>query len=246
MNIISVDQPTFDVKIPSTGDVLKFRPFLVKEQKILLMAFNSDNPNQIYDALKQVINNCCVTENANLDNLFIYDIEYLFLKLRVHSINETLTLYFHPRGGTDCKACNEVREVTINLNEAEMVFPEESVDNVIYLDNTLTKGLKLKQADLSVIENLKNKDSLDDLDIVFEIFWKCIDCIFDGDSVQYTKDIPLEEGVNWLETLPVNVFDDIQKFFDNSPYLKQEVSVKCDECGYTDSYVLRGLDSFFE
>jgi hypothetical protein len=245
MDLITVDQPTFDVKVPSSGKTLKFRPFLVKEQKILLMAFNSENPNQIYDSLKQIIQNCCITEKLDIDKLHIYDIEFIFLQLRIHSISETLTLYFQPIPNSECKKCSQVREVTINLNEAEMFFPEEDVTNTVFLNAEETKGIKLKYPDLTIIQSIQNADSLNDIDTLFEMFWHCVDSIFDGDKVQSTKEIPASKGVEWIESLPVTVFEKIQKYFKNTPYLKQEVTVKCSECDFEDKYTLRGLDSFF-
>jgi hypothetical protein len=240
-----IDNPTFSIKLPSTGKNVRFRPFLVREQKILLLAQNSEDSNEVYSSVKQVITNCCVDENADIEKLTVFDIEYIFLKLRINSISPELILYFEGIEGSDCPECSKMREVKVDINGAEVVFPEESKEDKIFFDDSKTTGMKLRWPDLAIFDNIQKAQNEDDLESVLSLFWSCIEYTFDGDKVYTKDDMTAKEGVEWIESLPVSVFEKLAAFFKNLPQLQQTVPIKCSKCDFEDSFTIRGLDSFF-
>lgn len=244
MALPKLDVPTYDLKIPSTGEVIQYRPFLVKEEKILLMALQDNDPNDIARAIKQIITNCILTESFDIDKIKIYDLEYIFLKLRIHSIGENAVIQFAPRDEniTKCEECLKVREVEINLNDADIVYNEEHKDT---FELSPGVGIKMKYPDFKIIKQIQKAKDDDNIETLFNVFWYCIESIYEGDEHTSTKNIPLEEGIQWLETLNTSQFAKIEKFFETMPKLKQNIKISCKSCDFEQDYELVGLDSFF-
>ena len=239
-----LDVPTYNVQVPSSGEFIKIRPFTVKEEKILLMAIQSNETEDIVNATKQIINNCILTENFNSDLLRIYDFEYIFVQLRIHSVGEKTTIRFSPRDPsvTDCKKCLQPREVEIDLREAK-IKKFENHTNKIELTKTL--GLIMKYPDMTLLNKLEIAQNSNNVNDVFQVIWLCIESLYDEEATYQASDSTLNEGVDWLESLQLEQFKKIEKFFDTIPVLEQTVLIKCDECNHQEDYTLEGLESFF-
>lgn len=239
-----VDVPTFEVVIPSTKETITMRPYLVSEERILLMAAESNNIEDMAGAVKAVLRNCILSKDVNLEALALFDLEYLFLKLRIHAVGEILELRFDAIPNTTCKTCAKKRELKVDLNEAKVEFPDETTyTNKIQINDKL--GVILQWPKAHMLADIEKAKASGDFDSSLRIIWSCIDSIYDEEQIYSTKESTIAEGMKWLESLKKSQLDKIQAFFDNMPKLKQTVHINCKECGFHQEYTLEGLEDFF-
>lgn len=242
MGLPKIDVPTHQVTIPSTNKTITIRPFLVKEEKILLTAMQGEDTEDIANATKQIVSNCILSKDVDVDKLEIFDFEYLILQLRIHSIGETTTIRFLPIENTTCSECSKQREVTVNLKDAKVEDIAET-NKKIKINETIGLGLKYPTAKVfALLEVAKRKN---DLDNIFKLVWSCVDYVYDTDTITSSKDVSLKEGIEFLESLKSETFKEIEKFLANIPKLRQTVHVKCSKCTFEQDYILSGLDDFF-
>lgn len=242
MALPKLDIAIYETYVPSTKQVINIRPFLVKEEKILLTALAGQDIEEITKATKQIVNNCIVTEGIDIDKLELYDLEFLILQLRMRSMGETTKIRFMPRQNVECPECKKYREVEINLSEAKI---EENPEHTKKIDLTETVGLIMRSPTIkmmSKIEQAKNSSNLQEL---FKIIWMCVESVYDGDAMTSSKDVNQKDGIEFLENLNTEQFAKIEKFFVTLPKLKQTVPVKCATCDFEQDFVLVGLESFF-
>jgi len=244
MALPKIEVPTYPLTIPSSKELIKFRQFLVKEEKILLMALQEENPNAISEATKQIINNCIITPNFDISKLTLYDLEYLFLQLRIHSQGPTIKIHFSPRDKefTDCKECLKIREVEVDLTKAKVVFNENHT-NEIQLEKDLQ--IRMKYPDITLLSEFEKAKQSEDVNDLFKAIWKCVDIISDSQNVYKASDETVEKGVEWLENLKKSHFQKLEHFFETMPRLEQTIHIKCSKCNYKTTHTLRGLESFF-
>lgn len=231
-------QPTFNMVIPSTGKTVRFRPFVVKEEKALLIAQQSEDPTVMVDTLKSVFSSV-IQDKIDVDKLAIFDIEYMFLQIRGKSVGETIDLLFQcdeDHGEQNEKARSKV---TINIQDLEVNKPEGHT-NKIDLFNKV--GIVMKYPTLEVSDTLKDAN---DVEEVFNLVADLIDCIYDGDDVYYGHETKKEELLQFLNNLTSEQFSKIQKFFETMPKISTKVEYKCPICGKEHHKVLEGLQSFF-
>ncbi|MGA0120158.1 MAG: gp26 family baseplate hub assembly chaperone [Methylophilaceae bacterium] len=238
MPLPKIVTPTYSLEIPSIKKEIKYRPFLVKEEKILIIAMESEDPKQIAEALKTVIGNCIITRGIKVDQLSIFDIEYIFLNVRGKSVGEDVdVLLTCPDDGT-----TQV-PVTINLDDISVVVkPEHSKD--IKLDD----NLKLRMKYPSMKEFIKNNFSNDggmDVDDTFEMIVSCIDQIYSEEESWPASDSTKKELEEFLEQLTSQQFKEIEKFFNTMPKLSHTISIKNPNTGIESDITLEGLTSFF-
>jgi len=238
MPLPKIVTPTYSLEIPSIKKEIKYRPFLVKEEKILIIAMESEDPKQIAEALKTVIANCIITRGIKVDQLSIFDIEYIFLNVRGKSVGEDVdVLLTCPDDGT-----TQV-PVTINLDDISVVVkPEHSRD--IKLDDTL----KLRMKYPSMKEFIKNNFSNDGgmgVDDTFEMIVSCIDQIYSEEESWPASDSTKKELEEFLEQLTSQQFKEIEKFFNTMPKLSHTISIKNPNTGVESDITLEGLTSFF-
>ena len=238
MPLPKIVTPTYSLEIPSIKKEIKYRPFLVKEEKILIIAMESEDPKQIAEALKTVIGNCIITRGIKVDQLSIFDIEYIFLNVRGKSVGEDVdVLLTCPDDGT-----TQV-PVTINLDDISVVVkPEHSID--IKLDDTL----KLRMKYPSMKEFIKNNFSNDGgmgVDDTFEMIVSCIDQIYSEEESWPASDSTKKELEEFLEQLTSQQFKEIEKFFNTMPKLSHTISIKNPNTGVESDITLEGLTSFF-
>lgn len=212
MALPKIQVPIFFIKIPSTQQELKFRPFLVKEEKILLMAQESGEKEEIL-ALIQVINNCCL-DTINVEKLTTFDLEYIFLKLRARSVNNVVNLRY--RDMEDDK----IYEFDINLDEIEVKF-DQNHSNKIQINNDI--GLILKYPSIKIAETISDADGINSLN---KILVSCIDTIYDKEKVYPASESTEQELIDFIENLDSKSFKKIQNFFETMPKLYHELNYK--------------------
>ena len=210
MALPKISTPVFFIKIPSTGKEFKFRPFLVKEEKILLMAQQGENSDVLF-ALKQIINNCCF-DDLNVEDLATFDLEYIFLKLRAKSVNNLIKLRY--RDTEDDK----IYDFEVNLDDIEVKFQEET-DNKVQINEEV--GLVLKYPNVKVTEKLVNIE--DQAELLNKILVHCIDVIYDKENVYPASESTEQELTEFLENLDTKSFKKIEDFFSNMPKLHHEI-----------------------
>jgi hypothetical protein len=247
MALPKIDVPIYETKLISTGKIIKFRPFLVKEEKLFLMAAESDEPDAMILTIKQIINNC-VLDEIDIDDLPIFDIENLFLNLRARSVGEIVNLKYRcgnkivDEEGKE-KICNAVQEFDVNLLEIKPTA-SKSQDNKIIINDNL--GMVLKYPKFKSLENLISKESENVLDSdLINIVIDCIDYIYDKDNIFYAKDVQKEELVEFVDNLSRKELEQIRNFFDNMPKIKHTIDFKCNKCGHEEIIDIEGTASFF-
>jgi len=211
MPLPKIDQPLFDMTIPSTGKKITFRPFLVKEEKILLIAQQSGSDSEIIRAIKQILNNC-IQDDIDLDSFTVFDLEYAFLKLRARSVNNIVKLAY--RDTED----DEVYNFELDLDSIEIEMPEKINSKI---DITDTVGMTMKYPSASITDKMTNFDNEVDLMTFFII--NCIDTIYDEDSVYVADDFSEEEISEFLDGLDVKTFEKIREFFESVPRLYHKI-----------------------
>jgi len=222
--------PTFALNIPSKNKKKTFRPFLVKEEKILLMA-QQGNEQDMIDAIKQIINNCCV-EDINVDSLATFDIEYLFLKLRGKSVDNVIELKFRD------KEDDKVYDFQINLDEIEITINEDN-DPKIEITNEI--GMIMKYPNIASTQKMAGID--DQEDVFNKVLISCIDTIYDEESVYPASEHTDEELIEFIEQLDSKSFKKIEKFFDTLPKLSHVLEYE-NELGHKRRIELNTVQDF--
>lgn len=239
MPLPKLKTPIFETILPSTGKVFKYRPFLVKEEKILLTALEDESGESLPIAIKQIINNC-VQGKLDVEDLPTFDIEYLFLRLRAKSIGEKVTLGLKPWGcpNNEKKLCPNFTKVELNLEEVN-VQKKKGHTTKIMIDDQVGIKMKYPNAD-SLMPNKKS-----DTENGMNILKKSIDIVFTKDKTYERESFTDKELDEFFDSLDSKQFKKIKNFFDDMPVLKHTVKYKCETCGEEKETVLQGLNSFF-
>ena len=232
MSLPKISHPTFNVVIPSTKTKVRLRPFLVREEKILLLAQTSEDPSDISDAIKQVINNCAI-DTVDVDQLTTFDLEYLFLKLRAKSVGNVIELKYTDPGD------EKVYDIVVDLDDVEMLINPEHTTKI---EISKTSGLMLRYPKADMAGDLKNIQT--EVDLLFSIIKYCIEKVYDEDNVYVMADFSEEEIDEFVNELNVDAFQKIQKFFETMPRLHYEAKYKTKD-GDERSVVLKTLTDFF-
>jgi hypothetical protein len=233
MSLPKINYPIYNIKIPSLKKSFKFRPFLVKEEKLLLMAKESQNSSDILTTVKQIVNNCCLDKIFNVDKLALFDLEYIFLKLRAFSVNNIVNVSYKDEED------ETFHDFEVNLEKVEVVFPEKIENNIKITKNS---GILMKYPPASLYDD-KEFLSLDK-DFLFELMIRCIDKIYENDTIYESKDYKKEELGEFLESLDLKVFEQIQLFLINIPKLNYELEY-VNKKGNPRKIVLSSLNDFF-
>lgn len=215
MGLPIVSHPTFYLTLPSTQQNISFRPFLVKEEKILLVAQAGGDQADIVRAIKQVISNCITTPNVDVDKFTTFDLEYFFIKLRAKSVQNLITLSY--RDNED----NKVYDVEVNLDEVEIKRDKEASD-VINVSPTTT--IKLRYPQISIMD--KVEDIEDPVEFNFAIMQACIDTVTDNGQVFNVSEFTTEEVREFLDSLDVKSYKDIQTFIEAMPHIEHVITYR--------------------
>jgi len=238
MPLPKIATPTYELELPSTQKKIRYRPFLVKEEKVLIIAMESEDQKQITTAIKNVISNCILTKGIKVEQLSTFDIEYLFLNIRGKSVGETVEVLI------TCPDDGETQvEVTIDLDAIKVqVDPEHSRD--IKLDENLTMRMKYPSLDEFIKSNF-NFDEGMGVDESFQLIASCVEQIYNEEESWSASDCTKKEMVAFIEELSSKQFKEIERFFETMPKLSHTIKVKNPKTEVESEVVLEGLSSFF-
>ncbi len=238
MPLPKISTPIYQLELPSTGETVQYRPFLVKEEKVLVIALESEDTKQITTAIKTVIKNCIITKGIKVESLPTFDIEYLFLNIRGKSVGEEIEV------NVICPDDEETNvAVSINLDDIK-VQKEETHTNKIKVDPTIIMEMKYPSLDQFIKTNFdfKNDNAMDQS---FELIASCIDKIYTEDEVWAASDVTKKELLEFLEQMNSAQFKEIEKFFETMPRLSHKITVTNPKTKVESEVVLEGLASFF-
>ena len=238
MPLPKIATPTYELELPSTGATIRYRPFLVKEEKVLVIALESEDNKQITNAIKAVLKSCILSKGIKVEDLPTFDIEYLFLNIRGKSVGEDLDV------NIICPDDNKTQvAVTIALDEIE-VQKDENHTNKIKVDESIMMEMKYPSLDQFIKNNFDFNDK-NMMDQSFELIASCVDKIYTEDDVWASADCTKKEMKDFLEQMNSNQFKEIEKFFETMPKLSHSISVTNPKTKVKSEVVLEGLASFF-
>ncbi len=238
MPLPTIATPTYELELPSTGKTIKYRPFLVKEEKLLVLALESEDNKQISTAIQAVLKSCIKSRGVKVEQLPTFDIEYLFLHIRGKSVGEDIEV------NLICPDDNETSvPVTINIDDIK-VQKSKDHNNQIKLDKNLMMELKYPSLEQFVKNNFDFEEG-SQVDQSFEVIAGCIDKIYTEEEVWSTSDCTKKEVTNFLEQMSSKQFKEVERFFETMPKLSHEVEITNPNTKVESSVVLEGLSSFF-
>jgi len=238
MPLPRIATPTYELELPSTGQTIQYRPFLVKEEKVLVIALESEDTKQITTAIKSVIKNCIQTRGVKVESLPTFDIEYLFLNIRGKSVGEEIEVNL---------VCPDDEEtpvsVMINLDDIK-VQKNDDHTNQIKVDKSIMMEMKYPSLEQFIKNNFDFAEK-SAMDQSFDLIASCIDKIYTEDDIWMSDDCTKKEVNDFLESMNSSQFKDIEKFFETMPKLSHTVKVKNPNTKVESEIVLEGLSSFF-
>lgn len=242
MPLPKIVTPTYELTLPSNKKQIKYRPFLVKEEKVLILAMESSDSEQITNAVKNVLKDCVLTRGIKIDNLPSFDIEYLFLNIRAKSVGESVELTI------TCPDDGETQvDVVVNIDEIEVIIPEGH-ESEVKVDDSITVKMKYPSLQEFIDNNFdfsKPNGSEETIDKSFEVVASCIDIVYTRDDSWSSGDVTKKEIIEWLQTMDSNQFKGIENFFETIPKLSHTLTIKNPKTEVESEVVLEGLSSFF-
>jgi len=238
MPLPKISTPTYELELPSTGETIKYRPFLVKEEKLLVLALESEDMKQITTAIKSVIKNCIQSKSIKVENLPTFDIEYLFLNIRGKSVGEEIEVNLIAPDDGETPV-----EVKILIDDIKVKKNEEHT-NKIKIDKDLMMEMKYPSLDQFIKSNF-DFNSTNTVDQSFDLIASCIDKIYNEEEVWDTTDVTKKELNEFLDQMNSQQFKQIEKFFETMPKLSHEVKLTNPKTEVESTVVLEGLSSFF-
>ena len=238
-----LDVPVYEVKLISTDKTIRFRPFLVKEQKLFLMASESDDQKETVNVIRQVLKNCILDE-IDVDNLSTFDLEFLFMNLRARSVGEIVDLKYKcnntikDESGED-KKCTGSVEFNLNLLEIQ---PTKNPEHNTKIQLTENLGICLKYPTFEMIQKY---ETMNENDVMLNVLIDCVDYIYDKEQIYYAKDSTKEEIIEFIDGLQQSHLEKIKIFFDTMPEIKKDVHFKCPKCDYEEDIEIKGMQNFF-
>ena len=238
MPLPKIATPIYELEIPSLKKKIRYRPFLVKEEKILIIALESEDSKQIANAVKNVISNCILSKGIKVEDLSTFDIEYLFLNIRGKSVGESVDVLI------TCPD-DETTQVPMSINLDEItveVDPKHSRD--IKLDDTLTLRMRYPSMTEFIKNNFDSGDGVS-VDDTFDLIISCIEQIYSEEESWTASDSTKKELLEFVEQLSSKQFKEVEKFFETMPKLSHTIKVKNPKTGVESEVVLEGLSAFF-
>lgn len=231
-----LNTPVYELTIPSTKKVVKYRPFLVKEEKALMIAQQSEDEKVMLNTAREIIQSC-ILDKIDAGKLALFDIEYIFLQLRSKSVGEISELLF---SCNECKDPKAKYKYSLDITKLQVTFPENHVTDIKLFDNI---GIRMKYPNFSLASKAGVKEN--DVDAIFDIIISCIDSIYDDEEVYSAVDHTKSELEAFINNLTQEQFSKIQSFFETMPKIEHEVKWTCPVCQFKHTHILRGLESFF-
>jgi hypothetical protein len=240
MALPKIDVPTYLIDLPVSKKQIKYRPFLVKEQRNLLMAMESSDSATIQQSVKDILYNCTLTEGIDIEKLPIIDVEYYFINLRAKSVGEIVESKYKCNNEVDDVECGNIMESEINLLNLKVQTNNE-ISPEIQLDSKLS--IKLKYPEFSIVEDSLKYDNINS--VTFNMIAQSIEYIYDGEQFYYAHESTPKELLEFVEGMNQEQFAKVEEFFNNLPKLKETLDITCKKCGYEHHIDVEGLESFF-
>jgi hypothetical protein len=234
MSLPIITSPKYTAEIPSTGATIEYRPFLVKEEKVLLIAQESQDQGQIMNAIKDVIH-ACTYSKVDVDNLTSYDLEYLFIKLRAKSVGEISTI------SIKCTECEVQNEIDVNLEEIKVIG--FAPDGRIQLTDTV--GINMKPMSVKDMSRIASKKNMSIADQMTDSVISCIDSIYDEVKIYPKSNYTRADMETFINSLARSQMEKIESFITNLPKVEHTVKFKCKKCSCENEQALSGIRSFF-
>ena len=226
----------YDLKLPSSGKEIQYRPFLVKEEKILLQAMEGQDEKEMLRALKQLVTQCIDTEGFKVDNIAMVDLEYIFLRMRAKAVGDLSTVSFKHKPGE----CDQIIKIQIDLTKVEPTQNKNESDLVKITDEVQIRMMPPTVKSLSKIDGNKNQ-----IDAAFDTIRDCITEIYFKEELFSVQDHTTKEVDDFINSLSSNQFTKLREYFDNLPALKHDIEFTCPKCGVTETQTIQGVASFF-
>ncbi len=238
-----LDVPIYEVKLISNGKIIRFRPFLVKEQKLFLMASESEDGKETINVIRQVLKNC-VLDEIDIDTLPTFDLEYLFMNMRARSVEEVVDLQYKCNNMIKDDSGEEVRcsgtvGFKFNLLEIQPTRHEGHINQIKLTENL---GVCLKYP---TFEMVKKYEDMDENQVLTHVLVDCIDYIFDKDQIYHAKDSTKQELEDFIDSMQQKDLEKFKDFFDKMPEIKKDVKFKCPKCDYEEDITIKGMQNFF-
>lgn len=231
-----LESSTYSTTIPSSGKSVKYRPYLVREEKILLIAQESKDTKAMLNAMREVIR-ACTFGKVEMKELTGFDLEFLFLKLRAKSVGETASIQI------PCSDCKTLNPIDVNVDDIPVVFPQDATSTFALTDSV---GVKLRWLTVDSVEQLADFETAPQAEIMNDLVIASIESIYDADNVYPASQSSKEELTNFINSLNRAQMQKIEKFIAETPKLSKTVQFKCNKCGCDNTETLQGLKSFFE
>lgn len=239
MPLPKINTPTYELELPSTGKKIRYRPFLVREEKILIIALESENMKQITDAIVQILSDCILTKAVKVSDLSTFDIEYLFLNVRAKSVGETVEV------NVTCPDDEETQvKVEIAIDDIKIEKNKDHT-NIIKLDDTLSMKMKYPSLEQFVENNFETNEDVSDVNKSLSMIISCIDMVYDQEESWSASDCSKKELEDFVEQMNTKQFKEIENFFVTMPKLSHTIKVKNPNTKVESEIVLEGLASFF-
>ena len=241
MTLPKIDVPTYDVTLPSNGKEIRIRPFLVKEEKLLLMAVESKDTENIIKTTKQVINNCIVGGDIDLDKMPFFDVDYLFIALRAKSIGENIEVSYRCNNNVNGQSCNGVFSVDVDISKCA-IDKKEDITDIIKLTNTLS--VKMKYPSYSIMKTITGNESV--LEKKIRIIMSCVERIVNGEKIYTSKDFSKEELKAFIEDLTQEQYKKLEEYIENFPEFYIQANGVCNKCGFDHQVRYTDFTRFFQ
>jgi len=239
MPLPKINTPTYELVLPSTGKKIKYRPFLVREEKILIMAMESEDMTQITSAIIQIISDCLLTKDIKVESLATFDMEYLFLNIRAKSVGETVEV------NVTCPDDGETQvEMSINIDDIK-IKKTRGHKNIVKLDDNLSMKLKYPSLDQFIENNFDTGESSNEISQSLSMITSCIEMVYNEEESWEASDCTTEELNDFVEQMNTKQFKQIESFFTTMPKLSHKIAVKNPKTGVESEVLLEGLAAFF-
>lgn len=241
MSFPVVNYPIYETKLPSTDKKIKFKPFRTAEEKILLMALRGGDPKELETALRQAVAASLLDSKIDIEELPLFDLQYLFLQARIKSIGDVVTMNFVGDEKSECEECRKPKEVKVNLSEIKI---EKHPDHKAKIELGNNIGVMMKYPTLDMMAEIENLDVEPDPAKVFQTISKCIKYVYDAEGQYEVKDQKPEDVIAWLDNLIPQDFNKILMFFATMPRLEHTINLECPKCGAKSYFNMETLQSF--
>ena len=236
-----IDLPVYELKLPSNGNTVRVRPFIVKEEKLLLMAVESGDTNEIINITKQVINNCLIDKDVDINSLPFFDVDYLFIALRAKSIGEKINTIFKCKTELEDETiCNTPFDVSFDISKCD-TYKDDSIKSDIKVQSDIL--VKMKYPGYSIMKYIMDTQNV--LDRKVKIIAACIDRIIQKDKIYSSKDMSREKMVEFVEGLTEAQYKMLENYIDNFPYFYYSVNHTCTSCGFQHNMRYTDFSDFF-